>query len=424
MHERAEVLVVGAGIVGAACALELARAGCRVRVVDSASHWGAGCSTGNAGLITPSRSLPLASSSNIRDGLRSLVNSDQSFRIRPHPSLSRWMPRYIAASLGRRSLIRRALLLRMGLLSAEIYRELDSLGLTSEITNGLLHSYTQPTAWVKALEIAQLDMDAGLRVDILNAEQAREFEPALNEKTVGALLYSDDAYCDPLAMTASLGSAAEDAGATFSRGVEILGWRTSKGRVEGAVSTVGEIKADVYVLAAGSASAKLSRLAGSPLLIEPGKGYSIDVQNSYIRPERAILLPEDHCVVTPLGTSTRMTSKLELSGENYDVSQKTVDGILKIAANALETKGQPTVESIWRGMRPCSPDGLPYIGLMAPIQNLLAAAGHGMLGVTLAPLTGKWITDAIVGRDADNGVELACVAPSWSQRSPQAQWNL
>lgn len=421
MHERSEVLVVGAGIVGAACALELARAGCKVHVVDAAPRWGAGCSTGNAGLITPSRSLPLASSSNIRDGLRSLVNSDQSFRIRPHSSLSRWMPKYIAASLGRGSLLRRALLLRMGLFSAEIYRELDNLGFTSAITNGLLHSYTQPASLMKALEIAQLDMDAGLQIDILNADQAREFEPALNDKTVGALLYSDDSYCDPLAMTASLGSAAEGAGAMFSREVEVLGWRGSKGRVESAVTTEGEVKADVFVLAAGSASARLSRLAGSPLLIEPGKGYSIDVRNNYVRPGRAILLPEDHCVVTPLGDYTRMTSKLELAGQNYDVSQKTVDGILKIAANALRTEGQPTVEKVWRGMRPCSPDGLPYIGRMAPVQNLLAATGHGMLGVTLAPLTGKWIADTIMGRDADNSVELECVAPNRSQRSLQLQ---
>lgn len=411
MTRTPRVIVVGGGIIGAACALELSLAGAQVDVVDSGSDWGSGCSTGNAGLITPSRSLPLASKANVREGLRSFFNTDESFRMTLHPSMFRWLPEFLAASVGARARRNRSILLRMGLSSSKLYDQLEARGLTAPIERGLLHAYTSPEAWEEAKSIARKDIDAGLAVEVLTAKEARHFEPTLSEESVGALYYLDDSYCDPLAMTLALGRAAVAEGAVFSPHTELLGWRTDAGAIRSAVTTAGDLHADAFVLAAGSGSARLSRLAGAPLLIEPGKGYSLDVSSSYVAPKRAVLLPEGHCVVTPFGGRTRMTSKLELTGHDYGVSEKSVTGILEIVAGALQTSRSPEVMGIWRGMRPCSPDGLPFVGRMSSFNNLIAATGHGMLGVTLAPLTAKWVTGILLARAGDDDDDLHEVRP-------------
>lgn len=405
---RHDVLIVGAGVIGAACALELARSGARVVVVDSGSDWGAGCSAGNAGLITPSRSLPLANRANILAGLRSMVSSDESFRMTAHRSLLGWLPKFLAASTGRGTAQRRKQLLQMGLASSELYADLAARGLTSQITAGLLHVFTRPDGWAQGLAVARADRAAELRVEVLSAQEAIEFEPTLSRATAGALFYPDDSYCDPLAMTQALGRAAVEAGAVFVPQTEVLEWRRDhRGRISSATTSRGEFGANDFVLAAGVASAQLARLAGASLPIEAGKGYSLDVGAGHVSPARAILFPEAHCVVTPLGERTRMTSRLELTGRDFSVSQTTIDTILRVATAGLLTHGDPSVLTIWRGMRPCSPDGLPFVGRMRAAENLLAATGHGMLGVTLAPLTARWVADLVGGKVSGHGLEFA-----------------
>lgn len=400
------VVVVGGGIIGAACALKLAREGVQVEVIESGPQWGSGCSTGNAGLITPSRSLPLASKANIREGLRSFFNADESFRMTLHSSMLGWMPRFLAASVGSRARRNRETLLRMGLRSSQLYDDLEAQGVTCPIERGLLHAYSVADAWDQAKLTARKDSDAGLTVQVLNADEARRFEPALSPATIGALYYVDDSYCDPLAMTLALGRAAEAAGAVFRPHTELLGWRIEGGVIHSALTTAGAVHADAFVLAAGSVSGRLSKLAGVPLLIEPGKGYSLDVASDYVAPSRAVLLPEGHCVVTPFEGRTRMTSKLELTGDDFGVSEKSATGILDIVAVGLQTASTATVLGVWRGMRPCSPDGLPFIGRMSPLPNLIAATGHGMLGVTLAPLTAEWVADVLLNRAGQDDPDL------------------
>lgn len=415
MTAQHDVIIVGAGVVGAAIALELAESGARVRVVDAGTGWGAGCSAGNAGLITPSRSLSLASRANIAAGLRSLVSSDESFRMSPHRSLFSWLPKYLAASLGPGTIARREQLLRMGLKSADLYAGLADHKRASWVTAGVLHVYTRPDSWAEGLRIASQDEKAGLQVLVMDGEQALDFEATLDRGTVGALYYVDDAYCDPLAMTRALGQAAVAAGVEFLPGTEVLGWRQTSSGIESAVTSEGEMTAQAFVLAAGSSSAVLARLAGTALPIEPGKGYSLDVAASYVSPTRAVLFPEGHCVVTPLGDRTRMTSKLELTGDDLSISNKTIAGILRIASAGFQTHGHPELLKVWRGMRPCSPDGLPFIGRLGTAKNLLAATGHGMLGVTMAPLTAKWVGDLLLGRELDK--DLVCADPNRYQRS-------
>lgn len=411
MGAKPRVVVVGGGIIGAACALELVLGGAQVQVIDSGSDWGSGCSKGNAGLITPSRSLPLASKANLREGIRSLFNADESFRMTLHRSMFRWMPRFLAVSVGRQSRRNRSTLLRMGLYSSKLYDELELRGLSAPIQRGLLHVYTTNDAWQKAKSAALVDIEAGLAVKVMTAAEALQFEPTLSAATVGALYYLEDSYCDPLAMTAALGSAAVSAGAVFRPHTELLGWRHGEDVVHSIVTTAGDLAADAFVLAAGSASARISKMAGVPLLIEPGKGYSLDVDSSYVAPRRAILLPEDHCVVTPFEGRTRMTSKLELTGQNESVSQTSISSIIELVSAGLTTGPTPKAVGIWRGLRPCSPDGLPFIGRMGSFNNLIAATGHGMLGVTLAPLTGKWVTDILLTRSGVNDPDLFEVRP-------------
>ena len=180
-------------------------------------------------------------------------------------------------------------------------------------------------------------------------------------------------------------------------GVEVLELRRHGSRIDSLWTTAGDIAVDEVVVAAGVWSPGFASTLGVELPIEAGKGYHVDVPAAVGDPELPIWLHEDRVVITPLGDRVRFAGTLELSGLDQDVSKRRVDAIgAAVARHLPELAARPAVD-VWRGLRPCTPDGLPVIGRPAAVENVTLATGHGMWGLQLAPVTAQLVAQLIAG---------------------------
>jgi D-amino-acid dehydrogenase len=382
-----DVAVIGAGAIGAAVAYELARRGARVTVLER-SHVVRGCSYGSAGLICPSHADALASLASIRDGLVWMARRDSPFHLRPRLALLPWLARFGVAALPRRSAVATATLRSLATASLDMHEALARAGLPTSFTRrGILSVYESRRAFAAARP------PEGARV--LAPEAARELEPALARGLAGAIHHSTEAHCDPGAYVEALVAAARELGADVRGGVELLRLRRSSGRIETLDTTAGTVSAGTVVLAAGTWTRDLAREAGVPLALEGAKGYHVELAQQPLRAGIPIYMEEARVVATPLGGRLRLSGTLELSGLDARVDPVRVGALARAARRTLGVDG-PTVQ-VWRGLRPCAPDGLPLVGPVDGIANLVLATGHAMLGITLAPVTGEIVADLIGG---------------------------
>jgi D-amino-acid dehydrogenase len=384
-----DVLVVGAGIVGACAALELARAGADVEVLERGGGWGEGCSWGNAGLLVPSHARPIAAPEALRSGLRWMVRPDSPFGFKPKPSLAPWLARYVRASTARRAHDGEALQRELSRESLGVFRELAADGIDAGYEEpGCLTVHTSPEA---AEHEASSETGRALGARVLTAPEARELEPLLTDRVRAAVLFPGEARCDPVRLAAAVGAAAEARGVRLRTGVEA--YALGRGGVE---TTRGAVGAGKVVLAAGAWSGRLARTAGVRLPLQGGKGYAAEWAPEEA-PVRMPLYLHDHRVVAnPMaGDRTRMTGGLLLDGLDESFDRRRVRAIAAAAEEVLGVKAPPRLT--WRGLRPCTPDGLPVIGVHRRAPDTILATGHGMLGVTLAPLTGRLVAAIAAG---------------------------
>ena len=156
--------------------------------------------------------------------------------------------------------------------------------------------------------------------------------------------------------------------------------------------------AEQIVIAGGAWSVELARRLRLKISIEPAKGYSITFKRPAICPSLPINLAEAKVVLTPMKDTLRFAGTLELAGFDQSINMRRVQAILRAVRNYFPDIDPDSLEllEIWRGLRPCSPDGLPYVGRPSRYHNVILATGHGMLGISLAPITGKIVTQLAV----------------------------
>jgi D-amino-acid dehydrogenase len=387
-----DVLVVGGGIVGACAALELARGGARVEVLERGGGWGEGCSWGNAGLLVPSHARPIAAPESLRAGLGWMVRPDSPFGLKLKPSLAPWLARYLRASTAARAHDGEALQRDLALESIGIFRELAAEGIDGGFDEpGCLTVHTSSAAEEHAAAEAASETGRALGARLLSGDEARELEPALTARVRAAVFFPGEARCDPVRLAAAVGAAAGERGVRLRTGVEA--YAAGPGGVE---TTHGPVRAGAVVIAAGAWSGRLAGTAGVRLPLQGGKGYAAEWDPA-AAPARIPLYLHDHRVVAnPMADRTRMTGGLLLDGLDESFDQRRVRALATAAEEVLGVRARPRLT--WRGLRPCTPDGLPVIGAAG---GVIFATGHGMLGVTLAPLTGRLVA-AIARGDASH----------------------
>lgn len=398
-------MVVGGGAIGACCALELAQRGLDVTLLERGEELASGASSGNAGLLCPSHSEPLASPASVRNGLRWMLRPDSPFYIRPRLGVAPWIARFVKASTSTRAKEGTRIILELSLASLELHAELAAQGLNTGFERrGILNLYETETMFASARSHAE---GAGLTARVLDADETRRLEPAVGP-VVGSVYFPDEAHCDPLAFVYAVGRAAREAGAKVETDVEVRRLRRSNGGLALDTSR-GELQAGTVVLAAGAWSSKLAAQVGVFLPQEGGKGYHVDLEPAASDPKIPTGLHEAHVIATPLPGRLRLSGTLELSGLDTSISATRVEAIRRAAARVFGIDDERPVVETWAGLRPCTPDGLPVIGRPYGVEPLVLATGHARKGLSLSPVTGKIVAELIAGEQPS--FDLAPLSP-------------
>lgn len=395
----AHVVVIGGGVIGLSVAATCAERGHRVTLVDATPQT-RGASLGNAGMVVPSHFVPLAAPGMVSMGLKWLANPESPFYIRPRLDwdLLRWGYRFWRAS--RASRVRRVapLLRDLHLASRAAYAELaaggEDLGLTQ---NGLLMLCKTPEAFHEETETARIATSLGLTAEVLTANEAAVREPGIAMDIHGAVHYAEDCHLDPQRYVAAREAAVRRANGELIYGPRATGWRTTGNRIVAVETTAGEVAGDQFVLAGGAWSSDLTRRLGLRMPMQAGKGYSVTHPQPKRMPQVCAILVEARVAVTPLAGRLRFGGTMEIAGMDERINPRRVAGILKSIPRYYPEFSFEDFAGLepWQGLRPCSPDGLPYLGRTRVADNLVVATGHAMMGLSLAPITGQIVASLI-----------------------------
>ena len=208
-------------------------------------------------------------------------------------------------------------------------------------------------------------------------------------------------------------------GATFCWSTDVTDWRTDGKRVHAVQTSRGELTADEFVLAGGAWSGWAARDLGLFLPVQAGKGYSVTLPTAPQRPSICAILTEARVAVTPMdGALLRFAGTMEIGGLDTAINRRRVKGMLKSIPRYFPEfqPGDFAALPVWAGLRPCSPDGLPYIGRPRLYANLVIATGHAMMGVSLAPITGKLVAEIV--SDQSPSIETELLRPDRYERTP------
>jgi len=397
------VVVVGAGVVGLCVAYYAAKKGHRVTVLDRAAGPGEGCSYVNAGMVVPSHFVPLAAPGMVAMGLRWMWNPESPFYVRPRlrADLFDWGIKFWRASNAARVQQAAPLLSHLHRASRRCFEELDahSPGDIGLVQRGLLMLCQTEHGLVEEAAIAEQARGLDIPATVLDAAQLAALEPGVRMDAVGGVHYPMDCHLTPAKLMSALLSYVETAGVRVVWGTSVAGFRTAGPRIEAVLTDAGEHTGDEYVLCAGVWSAKVGRDLGLTIPMEAGKGYSVTLPSPRRLPKMCSILTEARVAVTPMGDALRFGGTMELSGIDTSIDAVRVRGIVRAATRYYPEFTEDDFQGVPPscGLRPCSPDGLPYVGRSSRHDNLCTATGHAMMGVSLGPITGKLVAEIVSG---------------------------
>jgi D-amino-acid dehydrogenase len=270
---------------------------------------------------------------------------------------------------------------------------------------GLLALYITETGLNSAIKEARTLAEYGVPAQVLDASAVREMEPTVQSGVMGGIYYPDDAHLTPDRFVRGLARLAEDKGADIRMMTEVLQLETSGRRVIKVKTTRGDVQPGQVILAAGSWSPILARDLRIGMPLQPAKGYSLTLKRPTAAPAIPLALGEARVIVTPMmsdaGRVLRLAGTLELAGFDQTINRRRVNAIARAAPRYVTGLDEMETLEIWRGLRPCTPDGLPIIGRAQAWDNVIVGTGHGMLGMSLGPITGKLLAQLACSEKPD-----------------------
>lgn len=411
---RSDVLILGGGVIGLACAYYLLKSGATVRVLEQGNP-GCGSSHGNCGTITPSHAAPLAMPGMLSVALRSMVRSDAPLYLNPRfdgPRL-RWLLGFARhcnwRDFERAARARSDILQHSRALLGELVR---SERLDCEFgEEGELYVY-RTTRALKADERhhAQLLDRLGVEVQRWSGAEVEASEPALKPGVAGGLFHPGDARLRPDRYVAELARRVTDLGGVIESAARIDHFGAERGRIDFVRTTRGVFRGEHVVMALGAWSPLMGRLLGLRLPMQPGKGYSMTYSRPSLAPRHALVLREAAVCVTTWESGYRLGSTMEFSGYAEGLNRTRLDALRRGAAQSLHQPEGPELLEEWWGWRPMSVDEVPIIGASTRYANLMLATAHGMLGVSMSAATGELV--AALLRGGTPAVDPAPYAPA------------
>lgn len=426
-----QALILGGGIIGLSAAWYLNQDGWEVTVLDKGDLRD-NCSWGNMGYLSPSHFVPLAAPGMVEQGLLWMFNPRSPFYVRPslRPDFLRWGWRFMRSCTPAHVERSARPLLDLLLFSKKLFWEWQTSGeLDFQLEQrGCVMFYQTAKKEKEELENARAAQALGLEVDILDRERSQMLEPELRPDVLGGVWFKGDAQIYPNALMAQLPALLEKRGVKFIRHAEVVGFEKNNGQITAVryrdsrdrESSIISHQSSIVVLAAGAWSPRLARLAGERLLLMPGKGYSMTIDNPAKHLRHPCILVEAKVALTPWAGRLRIGSTMEIGPVNDHILFQRVQGILDATPRFLpglhtdpafrelaeeDLLKKHLREKVWFGFRPVSADGLPYIGFSKKTPNLLIATGHAMLGVSMATGTGKLVAELAAGRPASIAME-------------------
>lgn len=394
---KGSTVIIGGGIVGLMAAYNLARDGWAVTVLDK-GNFADNCSRGNAGMIVPSHFTPMAAPGVVAQGIKWMFDNRSPFYVKPtlSRSLVSWGLKFLKHANERHVAATAPHILALNRWSKELYTELASemenpFGLTHR---GILMLYKTEKTAEEELHLANQATALGLNVETLNATEVQLLEPNTRLDVLGATHYRDDSHLNPNMLIQHLKKQLHTLGVNLVPQAEVIGFIKNKKRVITVQTAKKEYQADIFILSGGAWLPAIAKLAGLRIPLMPGKGYSFQTSSFNGQLQHPALLLEARVAITPMGDTVRIGGTMELAAINHRINKNRVEGIVQAVPEYYPDHhvSAPAPADTWHGFRPCSPDGLPYLGAAKTTDNLIIAGGMGMMGLSLAAAAGKIVS--------------------------------
>lgn len=408
-----KVVIIGGGISGICSAYYLLKEGYQVTVLDK-SDLTTGASFINAGYLTPSHFIPLAAPGIITQGLKWMFNSSSPFYIKPRADIDffKWALHFKKSATNKNVEKSIPVLKELNLKSQTLFENMiNELDFSFHYEKkGVLMAYATKGCEEEEHEVAERAMKEGLDVSVLNKTELQELEPVLSDKVIGAVHYKCDSHMTPNHFMPKLKTWLEKNGVVFKTNETVTDFSIKNNNITSVTTENATYEADDFVLASGSWTTELASKLKLNIPVQGGKGYSMDVHRPTGITIPTILL-EAKVAITPMDKFTRFAGTMEFSGNNTFVRKERVEALanaIKSYYTDIEINPDERANAT-SGLRPVSPDGVPFIGKTSKYNNLTVAAGHAMMGWSLGPITGQLVAELVANKNTS--VNVAPLSP-------------
>ncbi|MBJ6367730.1 NAD(P)/FAD-dependent oxidoreductase [Snuella sedimenti] len=407
------VIVIGGGIIGLCSAYYLQKEGHKVTVVDK-SNMDAGASYVNAGYLSPSHIVPLSAPGVMKKGLKWMFNPASPLYIKPRVDADflKWVWAFNKSCSVKHVKKAIPVIKDLSLMSQDLY---DAIKSDENFSfhyekKGLLMLCQTEKMLEEEIETAHIAKQEGLDAGEISKEDLKVLEPQVKLNIKGATYYKCDSHTTPQEFMEEMIAHLKAVGVEFYCNEQVKDLNLVNGAIASVITDKQTLTADEFVLAAGSWSYMLSKKIGLKLLLQAGKGYRINTNRPTGITIPAILA-EAKVAVTPMNGFTRFAGTMEIAGINHKINKTRIEAIANAATHyypevSLTPEEKDNAAS---GLRPVSPDGLPYIGKSNACSNLTIATGHAMMGWTMGTITGKLVSEII--SDKKTSLDLSPLQP-------------
>jgi D-amino-acid dehydrogenase len=402
------ITILGAGVIGLSTALYCARRGMQVTVIERNSMQRDGCSFGNAGMIVPSHFIPLAAPGMVKLGLKWMWNLESPFYIKPRLDLDllSWGLHFWKASTAQRVAAAAPVLRDLSLLSRQCFEDIGlDFGL---VKKGLLMLCKQQQTLDEEAHMAATANTLGIPAQVLDAKATAAIDPSVTMDVCGSVHFPKDCHLSPTRFISALEAELTRLGVKFLWETEVKGFETENSTLRAVRTSQGQLEGQEVILCGGVWSAELAKSLALKLPMQAGKGYSLTLRNPTQLPELCSICTEARLAVTPMDGALRVGGTMEMAGLNESITQRRVRGITRAFPLYFPAFAESDFAEVkpWSGLRPVAPDGMPYIGRTQRWKNLTIATGHAMMGLSLAPATGKIVSELLSGEKSTVALDL------------------
>lgn len=407
-----KISIVGGGIIGLSTAYFLANEGYEIEIFDN-TNLSDGCSYGNAGMIVPSHVIPLAQPGMISQGIRWMFDSKSPFYVKPRLDfdLLKWGWKFYQSA--NKTHVQKSMpaLKNLALLSKELYQEFDKISNSFFYEEkGLLMLYKTEKTGYEIIHEGEQAQELGLEVDFLSQEEVKLLEKGTSVNAIGGVYYKCDAHLYPQKFMAFLKNELMiNPRVKINKNINVIDFVIVNDKVKKILTSNGEFSTDEVIICSGAWSPSIAKKMGTKISILPGKGYSFTLFDKQEKPSIPAILCEGKVAVTPMSTAIRFGGTMEITNtKDKNINRNRLQGIVETVNSFYPNVNisVPENKDVWFGFRPCTPNGLPIIARDKKLSNVVLATGHAMMGLGLAPGTGKIVSEIISNKKLTVSTEM------------------